>query len=137
MAKIWRTPNHTETPPPHPVQFLDHRIVEFAARLPRSLKVNGSQLKYLLRQLMRGKIPDSVLDRKKEGFDIPAHDWFRSVLRPLVEDTLRPANPLFRPGAIDRILDDHFNRRANYGYHIWGLLTLALWIKRWNVDTNS
>ena len=117
--------------------FLDHRIVEFAARLPRSLKVNGSQLKYLLRQLMRGKIPDSVLDRKKEGFDIPAHDWFRTVLRPLVEDTLRTPNPLFRPGAIDRILDDHFNRRANYGYHIWGLLTLALWIKRWNVDTNS
>jgi asparagine synthase (glutamine-hydrolysing) len=116
--------------------FLDHRVVEFAARLPRSLKINGSQLKYVLRQLLRGKVPDSVLDRKKEGFDIPAHDWFRTALRPLLEDTLRTPNRLFRPGAVERVLDDHLARRGNYGYHLWGLLTLSLWMKRWNVDTN-
>jgi asparagine synthase (glutamine-hydrolysing) len=116
--------------------FLDHRVVEFAARLPRSLKINGGQLKYVLRQLLRGKVPDSVLDRKKEGFDIPAHDWFRTALRPLLEATLRTPNPLFRPGAVEKVLDDHLARRGNYGYHLWGLLTLFLWIKRWNVDTN-
>ncbi len=116
--------------------FLDHRVVEFAARLPQSLKISGGQLKYVLRQLLRGKVPDSVLDRKKEGFDIPAHDWFRTALRPLLEDTLRTPNPLFRPGAVEKILDDHLARRGNYGYHLWGLLTLFLWIKRWNVDTN-
>jgi asparagine synthase (glutamine-hydrolysing) len=116
--------------------FLDHRVVEFAARLPRSLKINGGQLKYVLRQLLRGKVPDSVLDRKKEGFDIPAHDWFRTALRPLLEETLRTPNPLFRPGAVEKVLDDHLARRGNYGYHLWGLLTLFLWIKRWNVDTN-
>jgi asparagine synthase (glutamine-hydrolysing) len=93
-------------------------------------------LKYVLRQLLRGKVPDSVLDRKKEGFDIPAHDWFRTALRPLLEATLRTPNPLFRPGAVEKVLDDHLARRGNYGYHLWGLLTLFLWIKRWNVDTN-
>ncbi|MFN7647830.1 MAG: asparagine synthase (glutamine-hydrolyzing) [Acidobacteriota bacterium] len=116
--------------------FLDHRIVEFAARLPYALKIRGSELKYLPRQLLRGKVPASVLDRKKEGFDIPAHDWFRTALRPLLEETLRTPNPLFRPGAVERVLDDHLARRGNYGYHLWGLLTLFLWIKRWNVDTN-
>ena len=57
--------------------FLDHRIVEFAASLPDHLKIHGSNQKYVLRELMRGKLPDSVLDRKKEGFDIPAHAWLR------------------------------------------------------------
>src|ERR1700689_3054287 len=53
--------------------FLDHRIVEFAATLPAHLKVRGSHQKVLLKDLMRGKLPSSVLRRKKMGFDIPAH----------------------------------------------------------------
>src|SRR5208337_491403 len=68
--------------------FLDHRIVEFAARLPQNLKIRGGQLKFVLRELMKGKLPPAVLQRPKEGFDIPAHDWLRTVLRPLLMDTL-------------------------------------------------
>ncbi|HUS06481.1 MAG TPA: asparagine synthase (glutamine-hydrolyzing), partial [Bryobacteraceae bacterium] len=64
--------------------FLDHRIVEFATRLPEGLKINGSSLKYILRELMKDKLPPSILTRKKEGFDIPAHDWCRGVLKPLL-----------------------------------------------------
>ena len=63
--------------------FLDHRIVEFAATLPASLKIRGSRQKVLLKELMRDKLPSSVLQRKKIGFDIPAHDWLRGRLRPL------------------------------------------------------
>jgi asparagine synthase (glutamine-hydrolysing) len=68
--------------------FLDHRIVEFAASLPANLKVRGRVQKYLLRRLMKGRLPVSVLKRGKEGFDIPAHEWFRGPLRPLLLDTL-------------------------------------------------
>jgi asparagine synthase (glutamine-hydrolysing) len=68
--------------------FLDHRIVEFAARLPENFKIRGSKLKYILRELMRDRLPTSVLSRKKEGFDIPAHDWLRTTLRPLLLDVL-------------------------------------------------
>jgi asparagine synthase (glutamine-hydrolysing) len=118
--------------------FLDHRIVEFAARLPRDLKVRGTTLKYVLRELMRDKLPSSVLSRKKEGFDIPAHQWLRSCLRPLVHDTLNresiEATGLFRWPVLNRYLTDHLERRANYGYHIWGLLTMFLWMKRWKVQ---
>jgi asparagine synthase (glutamine-hydrolysing) len=118
--------------------FLDHRIVEFAARLPRNLKLHGSTLKYVLRELMRDKLPASVLTRRKEGFDIPAHQWLRTGLRPLVEDTLSrqsvEATGLFHWPALNRFLTAHLEHRANYGYHIWGLLTLFLWIKRWKVQ---
>lgn len=114
--------------------FLDHRIVEFAARLPRDLKVNGSTLKVVLRELMRDKLPQSVLTRRKEGFDIPTHQWFRGVLRPLLLDTLTPnaveQSCLFRWPQVERLMRMHLERRANYGYHLWGLLTLFLWLKR-------
>ena len=121
--------------------FLDHRIVEFAASLPESLKIHGSALKYVLKETMRGKLPEAILNRGKEGFDIPAHDWFRSALKPLLADTLTPAAirdcGLFRAGAIERLMTDHFERRANYGYHLWGLLTLFLWMKQWKITTGA
>ena len=68
--------------------FLDHRIVEFAASLPENFKVRGSTLKFVLRELMKGKLPPSILRRKKIGFDIPAHEWFRGALKGLLLDTL-------------------------------------------------
>lgn len=117
--------------------FLDHRIVEFAARLPEEFKVRGPVLKFILRELMRDKLPPAVLARPKEGFDIPAHRWFRGPLRPLAEDVLSPDNVrrtgIFRAEVVERVKQDHFRRRANYGYQLWGLLTLMLWMRRWNV----
>jgi asparagine synthase (glutamine-hydrolysing) len=117
--------------------FLDHRIVEFAATLPENFKVRGSTLKYLLRRLMRDKLPPPVIKRKKEGFDIPAHHWFRTSLRPFLLDTLTKSN-VTQSGIldwpeVDRLMQDHFARRSNNGYQLWGLLILSLWIKRWNV----
>jgi len=121
--------------------FLDHRIVEFAGTLPESLKIHEGTLKYVLRELMRDKLPQCVLTRKKEGFDIPAHRWFRGALKPLMEETLSPENVratgLFSSEAVEKVKQDHLRRRANNGYQLWGLLTLFLWMKRWNVQTAS
>jgi asparagine synthase (glutamine-hydrolysing) len=118
--------------------FLDHRIVEFAARLPHSLKINGSTLKYVLRELMKDKLPGSVLARRKEGFDIPAHQWLRGCLKPLLLETVNresvESSGLFRWPVLWRYLSAHLDRKANYGYHVWGLLTLFLWMKRWKVQ---
>ena len=119
--------------------FLDHRIVEFAASLPQRLKIHGFTQKYLLKELMRGKLPASILNRKKTGFDIPAHDWFRGVLRPLLTETLSPtaveATGIFDARAVELLIRDHMERRVNVGYHLWGLLTLFLWMKRWGIET--
>ena len=97
--------------------FLDHRIVEFAAGLPADLKIRGFKQKFLLKELMRGKLPEVVLNRKKTGFDIPTHDWFRGVLRGLLMDTLTPeaiaATGIFDAAAIDALIRDHMERRVN------------------------
>jgi asparagine synthase (glutamine-hydrolysing) len=118
--------------------FLDHRIVEFAASLPQNFKVRGSTLKYLLKRVMRDKLPASVLRRSKMGFDIPTHEWFRGVLRPWIEAELNPesirATGLFNADTVQQLLRDHLERRANVGYHLWGLLTLLIWIKRWKIE---
>ncbi|MEO8049409.1 MAG: asparagine synthase (glutamine-hydrolyzing) [Acidobacteriota bacterium] len=121
--------------------FLDHRIVEFAASLPDHLKIHGSNQKYVLRELMRGKLPDSVLKRKKEGFDIPTHAWLRGPLRSLLLDTLSDdavsRSQLFSPEGVRQLIDAHLERRENFGYHLWGLMTLFLWMKRWDVSVES
>ena len=117
--------------------FLDHRVVELAGRFPSRLKVHGTTQKYVLRELMRDKLPSAVLTRKKEGFDIPAHKWLREALRPLLLDTITQeavkSSGIFRWEGIRAVIDDHLERRANYGYHLWGLLMLFLWMRRWKV----
>ncbi len=121
--------------------FLDPRIVDFAASLPEQFKLKGSQSKYVLRRLMQDKLPPGVLRRPKIGFDIPVHDWFRSVLRPMLLDTLSENSirdtGLFNWNAIQQLLSEHLERKANLGYHLWGLMVLLLWIKQWNVGLGS
>ncbi|MBK9165865.1 MAG: asparagine synthase (glutamine-hydrolyzing) [Bryobacterales bacterium] len=121
--------------------FLDHRIVEFAASLPESFKIRGSRLKWILKETMRDKLPPSVLRRKKMGFDVPAHEWFRGPLRPLLLDTLSEsairATGVFSPSAVHRLIDDHLERRINAGYNLWGLLILFLWMRAWGVGSFS
>jgi asparagine synthase (glutamine-hydrolysing) len=121
--------------------FLDHRIVEFAASLPEHFKIKGNQQKVILKHLMKGKLPASVLQRPKTGLDIPTHDWLRGPLRALLLDTLSPEaieeTKLFRRGSIESLIQQHMSRRANLGYHLWGLLILFLWIKQWNIQTTS
>ncbi|MDQ1469075.1 MAG: hypothetical protein QOJ99_555, partial [Bryobacterales bacterium] len=118
--------------------LLDHRIVEFAARLPERLKIRGANQKAILKKTMRGKLPDSILDRKKAGLDIPAHEWFRGPLLPLLRDTVTPdalrRTSLFDPDATEMLIRNHTEKRINAGYHLWGLLTLFLWLKRWNIE---
>jgi asparagine synthase (glutamine-hydrolysing) len=121
--------------------FLDPRIVDFSARLPEQFKLHGSQSKYVLRQLMQDKLPPHILRRPKIGFDIPVHDWFRGVLRPMLLDTLSSeaveASGLFKWSAVEQLLNDHLERKANLGYHLWGLMVLLLWMKQWNVGLAS
>ena len=119
--------------------FLDHRIVEFAASLPESFKIRGSRLKFILRELMKDKLPPAILQRKKVGFDIPAHDWFRNVLKPLLLDTVTEQavkeTGIFDWQGVQSVIQRHMERRDSLGYHLWGLLILFLWIKRWNIQT--
>jgi asparagine synthase (glutamine-hydrolysing) len=118
--------------------FLDPRIVDFAARLPARWKLRGRTSKYVLRRLMQDKLPPSILRRPKIGFDIPVHQWFRGALRPFLLDTLSSAavarTGLFRAPAVEELIRAHLERRANLGYHLWGLMVLLVWMRKWNVE---
>ena len=119
--------------------FLDHRIIEFAANLPTKFKIRGDNQKYVLKELMRPKLKSPITQRKKVGFDIPAHEWFRGPLRDLLTETLKSARTdhagVFNFDAIDRLIELHMTRKINVGYHLWGLMTLFLWIKQWKVQS--
>jgi asparagine synthase (glutamine-hydrolysing) len=119
--------------------FLDHRIVEFAATLPASFKIRGARQKFILKKLMEKKLPSSVIQRSKVGFDIPAHQWLRGPLRPLLLDTLQSVggehSQFFNRSGIEAAVKRHLDRRENLGYHLWGLLVLFLWMKRWRIQT--
>jgi asparagine synthase (glutamine-hydrolysing) len=118
--------------------FLDHRIVEFAARLPASLKIRGAQQKVILKELMKDKLPKAILERPKTGLDIPAHEWLRGPLLPLLTDALHfgasEYGDVFRSDVVERFLRLHLERKANVGYHLWGLLILFLWMKKWRIQ---
>ncbi len=119
--------------------FLDHEIVEFAARLPQRFKVRGRRQKYILKRLMEGKLPPEILQRKKVGFDIPAHDWLRRELKPLVLDVISPSSlartGVFHTSSLEGLVEDHLEGRANVGFHLWGLLILLLWMEKWQVQS--
>jgi asparagine synthase (glutamine-hydrolysing) len=121
--------------------FLDHRIVEFAATLPAHLKIRGARQKLVLRELRRDKLPPTILEGKKTGFDIPAHEWLRGPMRALLVETLREGTgahgDLFDAAVIDELVQRHLNRQANLGYHLWGLLILFLWMKKWEIQSTT
>jgi asparagine synthase (glutamine-hydrolysing) len=137
LAKVDRMSmaHSVEVRPP----YLDHRIVEFAAALPPHLKISGARQKIVLKELMRNKLPPAILRRKKTGLDIPAHEWLRGPLRPFLTEVLETGaaehTDLFHAPAIRTCLRLHFERRANLGYQLWGLMILFLWMKRWRIQT--
>jgi len=117
--------------------FLDHRIIEFASRLPENFKIRGGRLKFVLRELMKDRLPKAIVRRSKEGFDIPTHHWFRTILKPLLLETLSERNVresgILAWPAVEGIVRAHLDRRANLGYHLWGLVVLFLWMKQWGI----
>ncbi len=111
--------------------FLDHRLIEYAATIPGSLKIHNGREKHILKEAVRGLIPQSVIDRRKEGFVLPMDYWLLHNLRDKVEATLAPprlaAHGLIRPEKVRAVLDAHYARSANHGPRIWNLMMFQLW----------
>jgi asparagine synthase (glutamine-hydrolysing) len=113
------------------VPFLDHKLVEFVAQLPDSWKVSGFTTKRILREAMKGIVPESILNRPKMGFPVPFGNWMRSGWRSVVRDVLLDRTSrergLIDPAAVDRLLQDHADGRTDGTDRIWTLLNLELW----------
>ena len=111
--------------------FLDHKLVEFAAALPVSLKLHHGETKRLLKRAMRRTLPDEILDRPKMGFGVPIDRWFREDCREFLRETLLSARSrqrgYFKPKMVEQMIDEHQDNRLNYAYHLYALLMLELW----------
>ncbi|MGA7607406.1 MAG: asparagine synthase (glutamine-hydrolyzing) [Anaerolineales bacterium] len=117
--------------------FLDHDIVEWAARLPDSLKVRGRNGKYLLKKAFANDLPENVQTHGKQGFGIPLAAWFRGPLadwsRELLLGAESPLVGLFNQPALQDLINEHIQARADHGKRLYALAMLALWMRETNV----
>ena len=115
--------------------LLDHRLVEFSWRLPRSMKVRGTIGKWLLRQVLYRRVPKSIVDRPKMGFSVPIDDWLRGPLRSWAESLLfaddRRGGRWFDTTAVAQAWKDLHERRPRAGAAIWAAVMLQAWRERW------
>jgi asparagine synthase (glutamine-hydrolysing) len=117
------------------VPFLDHRLVEFAAQIPESLKIKNGVPKYILKKAAEGIIPSNIIYRKKQGFAAPAIEWLRNgKLSPIAEDVIFSSGlmkrNLFRKKFITRLFEEHRSGKANRGQLLWSLLVASMWHDR-------
>ena len=117
------------------VPFLDKDVVEFAARVPPSMKIRDGRGKWLVRQVLYKHVPSALIDRPKTGFSIPLDQWLRGPLKTWAYDLLTPARlrqqGLFNPARVETMLNQHMSGRRNHGYWLWNVLMAQAWHDEW------
>ena len=115
------------------VPFLDHKLVEFAARLPTKLLTQGPRAKVLLKRALERFLPPEVLYRPKVGFAVPVGEWFRKPLKSFVADlVLSPearARGYFNPASMETFLREHFDGIRDRQKQLWALVNFELWCR--------
>ena len=113
------------------VPFLDHKLVELTARLPERMKLRGMTTKYVLREAMKGLLPEPILTRSKMGFPVPLGAWFRGPFRPLIDEHVLGARALgrglFNPDYVRELVARHQSGAENHAERLWMLLNFELW----------
>jgi asparagine synthase (glutamine-hydrolysing) len=115
------------------VPFLDHKLVEFAAQLPDRLKLSGFTTKRILREAVKGIVPESILTRPKMGFPVPFAQWvggaWSGCAREVLLDRRSRERGIINPAAVEQLLTDHPAGQVRGGDAIWALLNLELWYR--------
>jgi asparagine synthase (glutamine-hydrolysing) len=111
--------------------FLDHKLVEFVATLPATLKISRFQTKWLLKKALAPLLPALILRRRKHAFRVPIGEWFRGKLRAYMsEQLLAPNTAVGRyldRAQVQRLVQEHLDGKANHEHSIWTLLCFELW----------
>ena len=111
--------------------FLDHRVVEFASRLPLRMKLRNKQSKWILRQLLDRYVPREFVERPKMGFGVPLHDWLRGPLREWAEAKLEPArierHGVFDPVEVRHVWEEHLRGYDDNTATLWPVLMFDGW----------
>lgn len=114
------------------VPLLDHKLVEFAARIPPELRLCNGTTKYIFKKAMRGILPDELIDRPKQGFGVPLGHWFRGRLSGFLREYLLSPRcrqrGIFNPARIEQLITLH-ERGRPLDMQLWTLLSLELWCR--------
>ena len=117
------------------VPLLDHRVLQYTAKIPDTLKFRNGTGKYLLKKLLARYLPDHLFERPKMGFGVPIDRWLRSELKDLLLDYLSPERlkkeGLFDHTLVEKRLKEHFSGQHNHHYRLWALLMWEMWRERW------
>ncbi|MFH1873677.1 MAG: asparagine synthase (glutamine-hydrolyzing) [Pseudomonadota bacterium] len=115
--------------------FLDYHVVDFVSRLPYSMKLHGSTMKYLLKKTFGHILPPGVANRPKKGFGIPVAKWLKGPLKQMAQDLLHPAKikaeGFFDPNEVARLLTDHLSNKVDNRKKLWTLMMFEMWLERW------
>ncbi len=117
------------------VPFLDHKLVEYAATLPTSLKIRPGNLKYILKKSMASYVPSLILKRQKMGFPIPLGQWmrepyFNGYLRDILMEKRTRERGLFQSKVVEQILTEHEKGSQDNSFQLWMLLNFEIWCRR-------
>jgi asparagine synthase (glutamine-hydrolysing) len=122
------------------VPFLDHPLMEYAARLPQAMKLRGLTTKYVLRRAMQGVLPEAILTRRKMGFPVPIGRWFageyRRVLDEFVLGGRAARRGLFNVEYVRRLVDEHARGEGAHAERLWALVNTEIW-QRLFIDGES
>ena len=117
------------------VPYLDHRFVEFCARLDPALKIQGTTHKHLLKRVAQRYLPPEIIERGKQGFVMPLTEWLAGRLSGELDEHLSAGGlarrGLFRDGVLARLLGEHRRGKRNHAGRLWALLILERWFRRY------
>ncbi|HVJ68157.1 MAG TPA: asparagine synthase (glutamine-hydrolyzing), partial [Caulifigura sp.] len=113
--------------------FLDHRVMELAARMPIELKQSGGKGKRILLETFSDLLPASIQTRPKMGFGVPLAHWFRNELKPMLHDTLLDSTArsrgYFNPKYVQQLIDEHQSEKWDHSYRLWALIVFERWLR--------
>ena len=115
------------------VPFLDHKLVEFTARMPDTMKLRGGTTKYVLRESMKGVLPEKILSRPKMGFPVPIGTWFRGAYKSIVDEYVLSeramSRDIFAPDFVRNLVSLHL-AGGDHSERLWALVNFEIWLRR-------